>query len=60
MLRSSRPTTGGLDAELLCILGVQSLPCELHGIGAGDASNGLTCEKAIQHIEADVPARGTH
>jgi hypothetical protein len=29
---------GGLNAELLCALGVQSLPAaELHGLGAGDA-----------------------
>src|SRR5207237_3389527 len=56
----SRPT-GGLDAELLCVLGVQSLPAaELHGLGADDASNGLTGKKPIQHIEADVPARSAH
>src|SRR6266511_3888088 len=40
-----RPT-GGLNAELVCVLGVQSLPAaELHGLGADDASNGLTGEK---------------
>jgi hypothetical protein len=51
----------GLNAELLGVLGVQSLPAaELHGLGADDASNGLTGEKPIQHIEADVPARGAH
>src|SRR5437763_682050 len=51
-----RPTWR-LDAELLCVLGVQSLPATgLHGIGTDDASNRLTGEKAIQHVEADVPA----
>src|SRR5437870_714193 len=53
--------TGGLNAELLCVLGVQSLPAaDLHGLGADDASNGLTGEKPLQHIEADVPARRAH
>src|SRR5947207_5399360 len=55
-----RGQTGGLNAELLCVLGVQSLPAELHGLGADDASNGLTGEKPLQHIEADVPARSAH
>src|SRR5207245_5862932 len=53
--------SGGLDAELLGVLGVQSLPAvELHGLGADDASNGPTSEKPLQHVEADVPARGAH
>src|SRR5207247_2462083 len=57
----ARGPTGGLNAELLCVLGVQSLPAaELHGLGADDASNRLTGEKPIQHIEADVPARSAH
>src|SRR5437660_10015017 len=51
--------TGGLNAELLCVLGVQSLPAaELHGLGAGDASNRLTREEPLKDVEADVPARG--
>src|SRR5256885_5364707 len=55
-----RPTWR-LDAELLCVLGVQSLPATgLHGIGTDDASNRLTGEKAIQHVEADVPAGSAH
>src|SRR5947207_709870 len=50
-----------LCAELLCVVGVQSLPAaEFHGLGADDASNGLTGEKPLQHIEADVPARSAH
>src|SRR5262249_60994108 len=50
-----------LDAELLCVLGVQSLPAvELHGLGADDASNGLAGEKPLQHVEADVPAGRAH
>src|SRR5881409_3826390 len=57
----ARGPTGGLNAELLCVLGVQSLPAaELHGLGADDASNGPTGEKPLQHIEADVPARSAH
>ena len=57
----ARGQLGSLDAELLCVLGVQSLPAaELHGLGADDASNGLTGEKPLQHVEADVPARGAH
>ena len=38
-------TLSTFGAELLCVLGVQSLPAvELHGIGADDASNRLTGE----------------
>src|SRR5437868_11291220 len=47
-----------LNAELLCVLGVQSLPAaEFHGLGAGEASNRLTREKPLEDVEADVPAR---
>src|SRR5713226_8302415 len=50
-----------LHRELPGVLRVQSLPAaELHGLGADDSSNGLTGEKPIQHIEADVPARSAH
>ena len=53
MLRSGERANGGLNAELLCVLGVQSPPAaELHGLGADDASNGPTGEKPLQHIEA--------
>ena|SRR5690242_8625736 len=48
-------------SELLRILGIQALPAaELHSVGAYDAPNGLTGEKLIQHIEADVPPSSTH
>src|SRR5579864_5677086 len=58
--RRRRPV-GGLHAELPGVLGVQPLPAlELYGRGSGDASNGLAREEPVQHIEADVPARGTH
>src|SRR5690242_13770585 len=58
--RWGRPV-GSLHTELPGVLGVQPLPAfELHGRGPGDASNGLAGEKPIQHIEADVPARGAH
>ena len=50
-----------VDAELLGVLGVQSLPAaELHGLGADDASNGLTGEKPIQHIEVMEILVGEH
>src|SRR5262249_56483788 len=50
---------GGLNAKLLCVPGVQSLPAtELHGLGADDASNRLTREEPLKDVEADVPARG--
>src|SRR6266852_3104863 len=56
-----RGPVGRFNTELLGVLGVQSLPAaELHGLGADDAPNGLTGEKPIQHIEADVPARSAH
>src|ERR1700688_579976 len=58
--RLRRPV-GHFNAELLCILGVQSLPAaELHGLGADDASDGLTGEKPIQNIETNVPPRSAH
>ena len=47
--------------ELLGVLGVQSLPAaELHGLGADDAADGSSAEKAIQNIETDVPPGGAH
>ena len=55
-LRGVGRPTGGLNAELLCVLGVQSLPtAELHGLGADDAADGSSAEKAIQNIETNVP-----
>src|SRR5882724_11799651 len=57
----ARGPTASLNAELLCVLSVQSLPAaELHGLGADNASNGPTGEQPLQHIEADVPARSAH
>jgi hypothetical protein len=55
-----RRPIGRLDAELLCVFRVQSLPIELHGLGADDASNRLTRNETIQNIEADVPPGSTH
>src|ERR1700740_3769741 len=46
-----------LSAELLCILGDQPLPAELHRIATSDAADGSSAEKAIQNIEGNVPAR---
>src|SRR6516225_3653295 len=50
-----------LDAELLRVLGMQALPAgELHDLRPGDAADRPPGERAIQHIEAYVPARGAH
>src|SRR3989442_13490185 len=58
-LRGVGLPTGGLNVELLCVLGVQSLPAaELDGIGADDASHRFTREEPLEDVEADVPARG--
>src|SRR5437773_12245286 len=55
------PLTGGLNGELLCVLGVQSLPAtELHRLGTNDAADGGSAEKVIQNIEANVPPGSTH
>src|SRR6202035_2805661 len=60
-LRGVGRPTGGLNAELLCVLGVQSLPAaELYGVGADRAADGSSAEKAIQNIESNVPPGGTH
>src|SRR5439155_13940428 len=59
-LRRVGPPTGGLNAELLCVLGVQSLPAELHRLGTNDAADGSSAEKVIQNIETNVPAGSTH
>ncbi len=51
----------GLDAELLGVLGVESLPAfEFHGLGANDTSKRLAREKPIQHVQAEVPTGGAH
>src|SRR5262249_31506083 len=52
---------GRLRAELLGVLGVQPLPAlELQGVGADDAADGSSAEKAIEHIETNVPSGRTH
>src|SRR5437867_5816697 len=57
----ARGPTGGLNAELLCILGVQSLPAaELHRLGADDASDRLTREEPLKDVETNVPPGSTH
>src|SRR5437773_3853479 len=57
MVSSSR----GLNSELLCVLGVQSLPAgELHHRGTNDAAEGGSAQQVIQHIEANVPPGSTH
>src|SRR5215813_8159202 len=49
------------NAELLCVLGIQSLPtAELHRVGTNDAADGSSAEKVIQNIEANVPPGSTH
>src|SRR5579864_5610888 len=47
------------NAELPGVLGHEPLPAgELHRIHADDVSHRIPAEKAIQDIEADMPARG--
>src|SRR5437763_17030385 len=51
----------GLNAELLCVLGVQSLPtAELDRVGTNHAADGSSAEKLIQNIETNVPSGSTH
>src|SRR4051794_5694425 len=58
--RGSRPVRA-LNAELLRILGVQSLPAaELQRVDADHAANRLTGKKSLEHVEADMPAGGSH
>jgi hypothetical protein len=57
--RRRRPV-GRFDAELLGVLRVQSLPAELHRLGADNASDGSSAEKVIQNIETNVPPGSTH
>src|SRR5581483_4587040 len=57
----SRGPGGGFDAELLCVLGVESLPAaELQRSCADDPSDGVTGEEPLQDVEADVPAGSAH
>src|SRR6266571_823140 len=57
MVSSSR----GLNAELLGVLRVQSLPAaELHRVGTNHAAERGSAEQVIQHIKAQVPPRSTH
>src|SRR5258708_22076956 len=51
---------GGLNPELLCVLGVQSLPAELHRLTGHDAADGSSAEPAIQNIQTNMPPGGAH
>src|SRR5262245_26119545 len=58
--RLGRPV-GCFDVELLCVLGVQSLPAfEFHRLTTSDAADGGSAEQAIQNIESNVPPGSTH
>lgn len=46
MLRGVGRPSGSLNAELLCVLGVQLLPAELHSVGADAAADGSFAESA--------------
>src|SRR5438132_5318338 len=59
-LRGVGLPTWGLNAELLCVLGVQTLPAELHRLGTNHAADGSSTEKMIQNIETNVPPGSTH
>src|SRR5206468_6311438 len=55
LLTRLRRPVGRFNTELLCVLGVQSLPAaELHGLGADDAADGSSAEQVIQNIETNV------
>jgi len=61
LLSRLRRPVGRFNPELLCVLAVQPLPAaELHGLGADDASDGISAEQVIQNIETNVPPRSTH
>ena len=61
LLSRLRRPVGGLNPELLGVLGVQSLPlAELHGVGTDQAADGSSAEKMIQNIETNVPSSSTH
>ena len=51
---------GRFSIELLGVLGVQSLPAELHGLRTNDASDRSSAEQVIQNIETNVPPGSTH
>src|SRR6266436_6016217 len=57
--RLRRPA-GCFNTELLGVLRVEPRPIELHGLGADDAADGSSDEKAIQNIETNVPPGSTH
>src|SRR6266705_2196207 len=51
----------GRSAELLCVLGVQSLPAaELHRLGTNEAADGRSAKQVIQNIKTNVPPGSTH
>src|SRR5579875_593291 len=48
------------NMKLSGVFGVEALPrANLHGVGASDAANGTSTEKAVENIETNVPAGGT-
>ena len=61
LLSRLRRPVGRFNAELLGVLGVQSLPAaELHRLGADDAADGSSAEKPIQNIEAMCQPAAPH
>src|SRR5579862_573061 len=53
--------TWDLNAELLCVFGVQSLPAaEFYCFAGNDAAHGSSAEKVIQNIQANVPTGSAH
>src|SRR6266478_45265 len=60
LLSRLRRPVGRFNPELLGVLRVQSRPTELHRLGADDAADGSSAEKAIQNIETNVPPGSTH
>src|SRR5579862_1089972 len=60
MLRGAGRPVGRFNTELPGVLGVQSLPAELHCLGADDAADGSSAEQMIENIETNVPPGGAH
>src|SRR5262249_10173075 len=58
--RTPRTATAPLRAESIRVLGGQPLPAiELHDLGTDHAPDRLPRKEPVEHVEADVPARGT-
>src|SRR5450631_1647613 len=58
--RPARSGALGFDSEATGVLGIQARPPELHGFSPDDTPDGSIGKQALEHIQADVPARRAH